>query len=105
LFQIEAFFDFHEASEETRLQIVSFHIEGRAAAWFQWAMRNHLLPSVSVFLDVVRHRFGPTQYEDVEGDLSKLSQCGSVAKFQAQFEDLMNKVTSISKPSASLLLD
>jgi DNA gyrase inhibitor GyrI len=80
-------------------------MKGRVAAWFQWAIRNHLLPSASIFLDVVHHRFEPTQYEDVEGDLSKLSQCGSVANFKAQFEDLMNKVIGISKPSASLLLD
>jgi len=72
-------------------------MEGRAASWFQWAMRNHLLPSWPVFLEVVRHRFGPTSYKDVEGDLSKLSQTRYVAGFQTQFEDLMNKVTGISK--------
>lgn len=38
-----------------------------------------------------------TSYEDVEGDLSKLSQTGSVDKFQGHFKDLMNKVTGISK--------
>lgn len=49
-------------------------------------------------MEAVRHRFCPTTYEDVKGDLSKLAQIGSVADFQAQFEDLMNKVTSISEP-------
>ncbi|MCI62705.1 hypothetical protein A2U01_0083962, partial [Trifolium medium] len=43
------------------------------ASWFQWAMRNNLLTSWPVFLDAVHIRFGPTAYEDVEGDLSKLS--------------------------------
>ncbi|PNY01861.1 retrotransposon-related protein, partial [Trifolium pratense] len=98
IFQIEAFFNFHDTPAASRLQIVSFHLEGRAASWFQWAMRNNLLTSWPVFLDAVRIRFGPTAYEDVEGDLSKLSQTGSVAEFQAQFEDLMNKVTGISEP-------
>ncbi|MCH98142.1 hypothetical protein A2U01_0019141, partial [Trifolium medium] len=98
LFQIEAFFDYHATPEASRLQIVAFHLDGRAAAWFQWAMRNGLLSSWPVFREAVRHRFGPTTYEDVEGDLSKLSQTGSVADFQAQFEDLMNKVTGISEP-------
>ncbi|MCI27578.1 hypothetical protein A2U01_0048777, partial [Trifolium medium] len=90
LFQIEAFFDFHDTPMDSRLQIASFHMDGRAAAWFQWAMRNNLFSSWPVFLDAVRHRFGPSAYEDVEGDLSKLSQTGSVADFQALFEDLMN---------------
>ncbi|XP_045809999.1 uncharacterized protein LOC123904368 [Trifolium pratense] len=98
LFQIEAFFDFHDTPTTSRLQIVSFHLDGRAAAWFQWATRNKLLSSWSVFLDAVRQCFGPTAYEDVEGELSKLSQTGSVVEFQAQFEDLMNKVNGISEP-------
>lgn len=34
LFQIEAFFNFHDTPEASRLQIVSFHLEGRAAGWF-----------------------------------------------------------------------
>jgi len=97
IFQIEAFFNFHETLEESRLQIVAFHLDGRAAAWFQWATRNNLLSSWQVFLTAVRHRFSPTQYEDIEDDVSKLSQTGSVADFQAQFEDLMNKVTCISE--------
>lgn len=98
LFQIEAFFNFHDTPEASSLQIVSFHLEGRAAAWFQWATHNNLFLSWQAFLTVVRHRFGPTAYEDVEGELSKLSQTGSVVDFQAQFEDLMNKVNGISEP-------
>ena len=97
LFQIKAFFDFHETSLDSRLQIAAFHMDDRAAAWFQWAMRNNLFTSWTVFLDAVRHRFGPSTYEDVEGDLSKLSQTGTVADFQALFEDLMNKVSGISE--------
>ncbi|KAI5440627.1 hypothetical protein KIW84_010199 [Lathyrus oleraceus] len=74
IFQIEAFFAFHDTPDTARLQIVLFHLEGCAAAWFQWAMRHNLLPFWSVFLEAVRDRFSPTAYEDVEGDLSKLTQ-------------------------------
>jgi hypothetical protein len=98
IFQIEAFFDFHATPPVSRLQIVSFHLDGRAASWFQWAMRSNLLSSWPDFLQAVQTRFGPTTYEDVEGELSKLTQTGSVADFQAQFEDLMNKVNGISEP-------
>lgn len=37
-------------------------------------------------------------YEDHQGNLSKLTQTTTVAEFQSAFEDLMNKVTSISEP-------
>ncbi|KAI5410489.1 hypothetical protein KIW84_055845 [Lathyrus oleraceus] len=53
----------------------------RVASWFQWAMRNSLLPSWSVSLSVVSNRFGPTKYEDVEDDLSKLTQSSTMAEF------------------------
>ena len=98
LFRIEAFFDFHGTPEDTRLQIVAFILEGRAAAWFQWACRNSLFPSWKAFLTTIPHRFGPSTYEDYEGSLSKLTQTGSVADFQAEFEELMNKVTDIFEP-------
>ena len=47
---------------------------------------------------MIPHRFSPSTYEDYEGSLSKLTQTGSVADFQAQFEELMNKVTDIFEP-------
>ena len=98
LFRVEAFFDYHGTPDDLRLQIVSFHLEERAAVWFQWASRNNLLSSWPEFVTAVRHRFGPAVFEDFEGNLSKLTQTGSVSDFQAAFEDLMNKVTEISEP-------
>ena len=73
LFHVEAFFDYHGTPDDLRLQIVSFHLEGRAAAWFQWASRNNLLASWPEVVTVVRHHFGPAIFEDFEGNLSKLT--------------------------------
>lgn len=33
-FRIEEFFDFHGTPEPIRLRIVSFHLEGKASAWY-----------------------------------------------------------------------
>ena len=98
LFRIEAFFDYHGTLDDLCLQIVSFHLEGRAATWFQWASRKNLLASWPEFVTAVRHLFGPAIFEDFEGNISKLTQNGLVSDFQAAFEDLMNKVTGISEP-------
>ncbi|KAH9685790.1 hypothetical protein KPL70_014094 [Citrus sinensis] len=73
VFRIEEFFDFHGTPETLRLRIVSFHMEGRAAAC-------------------------ASLYEDPQGNLSKLSQTTTVTEFQTAFEDLMNRVTGISEP-------
>lgn len=97
-FRINEYFDFHGTSEALRLRIVSFHLEGRASAWYQWMKANDLLTSWKDFLQNLKFRFGASLYEDHQGNLSKLTQKSSVAEFQTEFEDLMNKVTGISEP-------
>lgn len=97
VFRIEEFFNFHGTPEATRLQIVSFHMEGKAASWFQWMKANQLLSTWPVFLHSLKHRFGGSLYDDPQGALSKLQQTASVAEFQSSFEELMNKVEGISE--------
>ncbi|XP_024020985.1 uncharacterized protein LOC112091477 [Morus notabilis] len=98
IFRIEEFFDFHGTPASLRLRIVSFQMEGRAAAWYQWMKANNLLATWKDFLTNLRHQFGASMYEDHQGNLSKLTQTTTVADFQSAFEDLMNKVTRISEP-------
>ncbi|CAA0835688.1 Uncharacterized mitochondrial protein AtMg00860 [Striga hermonthica] len=73
-------------------------MEGKASEWYQWAKGSNILCSWSELLRQVRIRFGPSQFEDYVGKLSKLTQQGTTEDYQAEFECLMNKVTSISEP-------
>ena len=98
VFRIEEFFDFHETPEHLRLCIIVFHMEGRAAAWYQWVKANKLITTWKDFLISLKHQFGASMYDDPQGTLSKLTQTTTVAKFQSAFKDLMNKVTGISEP-------
>ncbi|KAH9678818.1 hypothetical protein KPL71_025874 [Citrus sinensis] len=97
-FRINEFFDLHGTLDNLRLRIASFHMEGRAAAWYQWMKANNLLTTWRSFLVSLKSRFGASMYEDHQGNLSKLTQTSTVADFQSAFEDLMNKVTGISEP-------
>lgn len=97
-FRINEFFDFHGTPDTLRLRIVSFHLEGKASAWYQWMKANKLLTTWTEFLQNLKLRFGMSIYEDHQGNLSKLTQTTTVAEFQSEFEDLMNKVTGISEP-------
>lgn len=97
-FRVEEFFNFHGMPKSTQLQIFSFHMEGRAASWFQWMKSNKLLSTWPVFLHSLKHRFGGYLYDDPQGALFKLSQTPTVAEFQASFEDHMNKVSGIFEP-------
>lgn len=72
-FQVEEFFDFHGTSDAMRLKIASFHMEGRAAAWYQWMKANNLLTTWPKFLLNLKHRFSSSFYEDHQENLSKLT--------------------------------
>lgn len=99
IFQIEEYFSFHNIPESQHLQIVAFHMDGKASSWFQWLKNNGMLSKISwaKFLQKIRFRFGSSLYDDHEGELAKLSQRGTVEEFQAEFEALMNKVQGVSE--------
>ncbi|GJZ82610.1 hypothetical protein Tco_0647783, partial [Tanacetum coccineum] len=48
------------------------------------------------FEECVRNCFGPSEYKDPNGVLSKLLQLGTVKYYQWEFEKLMNRATDIS---------
>lgn len=96
-FESRSFFDFHGTDDLIRLRIVAFHLKGRTSAWYQWMKVNSLLTNWADFLHNLRLRFGASAYDDPQGQLSKLSQRGSVAQFQSDFEAMMNQVTGISE--------
>ncbi|KAH9679851.1 hypothetical protein KPL71_026303 [Citrus sinensis] len=97
-FRINEFFYLHGTPDNLRLCIVSFHMEGRVATWYQWMKANNLLTTWRSFFVSLKSRFGASMYEDHQGNLSKLMQTFTAADFQSAFEDLMNKVTGISEP-------
>ena len=94
---MEEFFEFHGTPEHQCLRIVSFHMEGRAAGWYQWMKSNNLLTTWREFLANLKYRFATTLYDDPQGELSKLTQTTTVAEFQSAFEELMNRVTGVSE--------
>ncbi|KAH6770906.1 hypothetical protein C2S52_015709 [Perilla frutescens var. hirtella] len=74
IFKIEEYFAYQQISGDQRLQIVSFHLDDKALAWFQWLKTNNLLSTWSEFIQKVKFRFGSSHFEDPEGKLAKLLQ-------------------------------
>lgn len=40
IFKATQYFDFHGTSDEDRLQVASFYMDGPALAWFRWMFKN-----------------------------------------------------------------
>jgi len=96
IFKINQFFEFHNTSEEQRLRIASFYMEGDALTWFQWMYSNGQLHSWPAFIHALELRFAPSQYDDPKGALFKLCQTTTVKDYQHAFESLANRITGLA---------
>lgn len=96
-FKANRFFNCNGTSDEHRLTIASFYLEGEALQWYWHYSNSRSLISWSDFLEALETRFGAVSSLESHGLLSKLKQVGSVAEYQRQFEILSNKVTGVSE--------
>jgi hypothetical protein len=77
--------------------LASFHLEGEAQLWFQILLREGREIGWPEFKEGVFARFGPTQFYDPFGELTKLQQEGSTRDYQAKFESLLSKIGNLSQ--------
>ncbi|XP_077219125.1 uncharacterized protein LOC143853291 [Tasmannia lanceolata] len=95
IFKAEQFFGYHNTPSDQRLTISSFHMDGAALAWFQWCHRNHQFQTWDGFTRALETRFGPSQYVDHQGALSKLTQTTTVLAYITDFETLANRTDGL----------
>ncbi|GKE25536.1 retrotransposon-related protein, partial [Tanacetum coccineum] len=95
IFSITEYFSLQNTPADQWVKIVGFNLEGAAEEWFQSMTRNGLITTWARFEESVRNCFGPSEYEDPNGVLSKLLQLGTVKDYQREFEKLMNRATDI----------
>ncbi|KAK2983097.1 hypothetical protein RJ640_009836 [Escallonia rubra] len=85
------FFYYHQTSEEERVPMASWNLEGDAQLWYQLLKEEHGEQCITwqIFIDELFERFGPTRYQDCVGELTKLQQTGTVKEYQTQFSRLL----------------
>ncbi|KAK0597830.1 hypothetical protein LWI29_029011 [Acer saccharum] len=90
--RVEQFFNFHQTPKRERVALAFFHLEGDTQLWYQTLKQEKRELQWQDFNDGLHSRFGPTQFQDFFGDLTKLQQLSSVRTYQTQFEKLLSKV-------------
>ena len=55
IFAIHEYFDLLGTANDQRLKVVGFNLEGDAAKWFRWMLRNNLITNWDGFLESVRN--------------------------------------------------
>jgi hypothetical protein len=78
ILKAQQFFNYFETPEDHKLEIVSFHMEGKTLTWYYWVQESSTVTRWGDFLEALRTRFGPSAYEDPVGAFTKLRQNGSV---------------------------
>ena len=90
------YFEFQEISEDQKVRLASFHLEGEANQWWQWLQKaldeEQRTITWEVFEDELRARFGPSDAEDFDETLSRVKQIMTLRDYQREFERLGNQV-------------
>lgn len=97
ILKTQQYFAYFQTLDHQKLQIASFHMEGKALSWYSWLMESCPVTTWDEFLIALKVRFGPSAYEDPVGAFTKLRQTHSVEEYQTKFEILSNKITGLNE--------
>ena len=90
---MEQFFLLDKTLEQSKISVVSLHLEGSALHWH----KNYLklkgrVPLWTEYVLAMKVRFGALAYEDPMAEIKKLRQMGSVHDYLQSFDALLDRV-------------
>ncbi|XP_061357352.1 uncharacterized protein LOC133301690 [Gastrolobium bilobum] len=97
IFKTKLFFDLQRVPPELQVQLAGLRMEGQASSWFQWKYRSGTIRGWSEFTTALRQRFAVIPQKRVTGNLSKLSQTGTLKDYLFEFEKLMNQTQNLNE--------
>jgi len=92
----EQFFEFQNIAEEENVPLAAYNLEEEAQLWYQLFQESDEALTWETLKEGMHARYGPTQFEDYFGDLTKLRQTGSVREYQGQYERLLSKAGKLT---------
>lgn len=99
--RVAQFFEFQGTSDNQKVPLATFHLEGEVNQWWQWLCRAYReegrVVTWELFKKKLLARFGPIDCEDFDEALSKIRQIGSLRDYQKEFERLGNWVDGWSQ--------
>jgi hypothetical protein len=92
---VDLYFSLHQIPPAQRLIYASFHLKGAALQYSKYLQHAGELNDWVSFIQALKKRFGPTEYKDPEGEVSKLHQTSTIAAYQSQFENLAQRIDGL----------
>ncbi|RZR91320.1 hypothetical protein BHM03_00019409 [Ensete ventricosum] len=65
--RVEHYFRFYRTADATRVEIAAIHLEGDAIQWFNWFEHTHGGLSWQRFKEGLLNRYGPTDFDNIDG--------------------------------------
>ncbi|RWW50723.1 hypothetical protein BHE74_00042996 [Ensete ventricosum] len=93
----ERYFLFYRTADATRVEIAAIHLEGDVIQWFNWFKHTHRGLSWQQFKEGLLDRFGPTDFNNIDGQLAKIRQTSTIQEYQTRFERLSNQTKNWSE--------
>ncbi|CAO2146506.1 unnamed protein product [Urochloa humidicola] len=81
----EQFFQQARSSDEDKVRLATYHLDGVARMWYYRLERNQGVPTWPRFVELVNLRFGPPMRSNPLGELINVKRTGSIAEYQEQF--------------------
>ncbi|RZS16906.1 hypothetical protein BHM03_00048977 [Ensete ventricosum] len=78
--RVERYFRYYRTSDDSMVDIVVIHLERDTIQWYNWLEYNH---GARTWI-----QFGPTKYENIDGQLTKIRQTSTMQEYQTKFEKL-----------------
>ncbi|RWW42035.1 hypothetical protein BHE74_00052442 [Ensete ventricosum] len=80
----EWYFQFYRTVDATRVEIAAIHLEGDAIQWFNWFKHTHGGLCWQQFKEGLLDRFGPTDFNNIDGQLTKIRQTSTIQEYQTR---------------------
>ena len=98
LFKIEQFFLLDKILEQSKITIVSLHLEDCVLHWHKSYLKLMVrMHTWEEYVIALHKRFGLPAYEDPMADIKKLKQTGTLQEYLREFDLLLNKAQLTKK--------
>ncbi|RWV77547.1 hypothetical protein GW17_00061603 [Ensete ventricosum] len=77
----ERYFRYYRTPEASMVDIVVIHLEGDTIQWYNWLEYTQRVQTWRQFKSGLLIRFGPTEYENIDGQLTKIRQTSTIQEY------------------------
>ncbi|RWW44731.1 hypothetical protein BHE74_00049477 [Ensete ventricosum] len=82
------YFRYYQMSDDAMVEITIIYLESDAIQWYNWLEYNHGALTWNQFKNALLNRFGPAEYENIDGQLAKIRQTSTIQEYQTRFQKL-----------------